>query len=285
MSRRPFLPPWVASPPGLNLGSRLMGDLAHAKLPPSVLRTLIRAYARHYGLDLDEMAAPIESYQTFAEFFTRRLRPGARPLDRSPGVVTSPVDGKVQSMGRLEDGRFDQVKGHGYSVETFLGGASEALAYREGWYAVLYLSPADYHRIHSPLDGEITRWTHIPGTLCSVQPFFCNLVAGLLVSNERVLSHMDTSLGAVVVGMVGACGVGRIRLAYDGVETNVEWGARRQDETMDPPVSIRKGDEIGLFDLGSTVVLIMNNNDLRPVPGLEPGVPVRCGARLFERSE
>ncbi len=282
MSRRPFVPPWVASPPGLNLGSRLVGELAHASIPAPMLRAMIRAYARHYGLDLDEMAEPIESYQTFAEFFTRRLRPGARPVDRSPGVVVSPVDGTIQSVGRLEDGRFDQVKGHGYSLETFLGGAEEAAAYREGWYTVIYLSPADYHRIHSPLDGAVISWTHIPGTLCSVQPFFSNLVAGLLVSNERVLSHMDTPLGSVAVGMVGACGVGRIRLAYDAVETNVEWGARRQDEIMDPPVPMKKGDELGLFDLGSTVVLVMNNPDLRPVPGLEPGVPVRCGVRLFE---
>ncbi len=282
MSRAPFLPPWVASPPGLNLGSRLIGDLAHVDLPAPLLRAAIRAYARHYGLDLDEMAAPVESYKTFAEFFTRRLRPGARPVDRDPGVVVSPVDGTVQSLGRLEAGRFDQVKGHGYSVETFLGGAAEAAPYSEGWYAVLYLSPADYHRIHSPVDGAITRWTHIPGTLCSVQPLFCNLVAGLLVSNERVLSHMDTPLGPVAVGMVGACGVGRIHLSYDALETNVEWGARRQDAAMDPPVSTRKGDEIGLFDLGSTVVLILNNTDLRPAAGIEPGAKLRCGVRLFD---
>ncbi len=282
MSRRPFLPPRVASPPGLNLGSRLIGELAHATLPAPVLRAAIHAYARHYQLDLDEMAAPVESYQTFAEFFTRRLRPGARPVDRSEGAVVSPVDGTVQSIGRLEDGRFDQVKGHGYSVETFLGGSEEAESYGEGWYAVLYLSPADYHRIHSPVDGAVTRWTHIPGTLCSVQPLFSNLVAGLLVSNERVLSHMDTPIGPVAVGMVGACGVGRIRLAYDALETNVEWGAKRQDVTMTPPVDLQKGDEIGLFDLGSTVVLIMNNPALQPAPGIAPGAKVRCGIRLFE---
>ena len=279
MSRGPYLPPWCASPPGTNLGSRLMGDLAHRRLPGPLLRTMIRTYARHYGLDLDEMASPMEAYRSFAEFFTRRLRPGARPIDRDPDAVVSPVDGTVQTLGRLEDGRFDQVKGHAYSVADFLGDDAGS-DFAAGWYAVIYLSPADYHRIHCPLDGKITAWTHIPGTLVSVQPFFSNLIAGLLVSNERVLTYMDTRLGPAAVGMVGACGVGRIRLAYDDLETNVRFGSRRQDKTMDAPLGIGKGDELGLFDLGSTVVVLLANPDLRPV--VVPDVKIRYGQRLFE---
>ena len=280
MSRGPFLPPRVASPPGTNLGSRLVGDLAHRRLPGPLLRTMIRIYSSHYGLDLDEMASPMEAYRSFAEFFTRRLRPGARPVDRDPGAVVSPVDGTVQTLGRLEEGRFEQVKGHAYSVADFLGSDKAASDLAAGWYAVIYLSPADYHRIHCPLDGKITAWTYIPGTLVSVQPFFSNLVAGLLVSNERVLSYMDTPLGPAAVGMVGACGVGRIRLAYDDLETNVSMGSRRQDKTMDEAVKIGKGDELGLFDLGSTVVVLLANPDLRPV--MIPGEKIRFGQRLFE---
>jgi len=259
----------------------MLGDLVHIRLPKPALRALVLSYARVCGLNLDEMAMPVDSYRTFAEFFTRRLRPGARPVDRDPAAVVSPVDGTIQSVGRLEDGCFDQVKGHGYSVETFLGGPAESAPYREGWYAVLYLSPADYHRIHCPLDGAVTAWTYIPGTLCSVKPFFSNLVAGLLVSNERVISHMDTDFGPVAVAMVGACGVGRIRLAYDYLETNRP-RARRRDRSYDDPITLRKGDEMGLFDLGSTVVVQIADPDLSPAAGIEPGVSIRYGMRIFE---
>ena len=283
MNRGPFLPPWFASPPGTNLGSRLMGDLAHRRVPRPLLRSMIRVYARHYGLNLDEMASPIEACRSFAEFFTRRLRPGVRPIDRDPDAVVSPVDGTVQTLGRLEEGRFEQVKGHAYSVADFLGGDAAAADFAAGWYAVIYLSPADYHRIHCPLDGKITAWTHIPGTLVSVQPFFSNLIAGLLVSNERVLTYMDTPLGPVAVGMVGACGVGRIRLSYDDLETNISMGSRRGDKTMDKPLGIGKGDELGVFDLGSTVAVFLANPDFRPV--MVPGEKIRYGQRLFETAQ
>ncbi|MBM4371735.1 MAG: phosphatidylserine decarboxylase [Deltaproteobacteria bacterium] len=284
MSRRPFLPPLLASPPGTNLGSRVLGDLCHRSVPQPLLAAMIRLYARHTGANLEESAVAPEACGTFAEFFTRRLRPGVRPVDRSNGTVVSPVDGRIQAFDRLDEGgRFDQVKGHAYSVEEFLGGPEEAGSFRRGWYAVLYLSPGDYHRIHCPVDGTLRSWKHIPGTLVSVQPFFCNLVAGLLVSNERVLSRIETRRGPVVTGMVGACGVGRIRLAHDDLETN-RGNRRGAERILDPMVSVRRGDELGLFDLGSTVVLLLADEALKPVPELVSGQPVRMGMALFRRS-
>jgi phosphatidylserine decarboxylase len=273
-----MLPASLFSPPGTNFLSRVLGDLVHTKPPKAMLKVSIKAYAKSLGIDLAEADRPIEEYATFAEFFTRRLKPGARPL--ADAAVVSPVDSMVQAIGRIDgEGLISQVKGHDYSVADLLG--TDAHAWAGGHFAVLYLSPADYHRFHAPLAGTVTGYRYIKGCLVSVKPWLHNLVAGLLVSNERVISFLDTALGPVAVCAVGATGVGRIHLAYSSMVSNLA-GVPSSEETLREPLQVAAGDELGAFDLGSTIVLILPDAGLTPV--VEVGDKLRLGQALFARS-
>jgi phosphatidylserine decarboxylase len=262
--------------------SRVVGRLSDLRLPPVLLAPAIRAYARAFGADLSEAAQPPEAYSSFNAFFTRRLRAGARPVASGEGVVVSPSDSRLTAIGAVPpDGHLEQVKGSRYSIEALLGSAEEAEPFRGGVHATLYLSPAMYHRVHSPVDGRVVAWRYVPGRLFPVNGAGVRSVPGLFTRNERVVVRVDTGAhGPVAVVLVGAANVGRMTLAFADLVTN----GRRPGRRVVPSeaVSLRRGDEMGAFNLGSTVVLLLADPGLSPAAAA--GDLVRVGQALWRRS-
>ena len=245
---------------------------------PSAAAAADRAYVRAYGVDLSEAALPADAYPSFSAFFTRRLREAARPIETEPGVVVSPSDSRLASIGRVpEDGRLEQVKGDRYSLEALLGSSGDAEALRGGQHATLYLSPSMYHRVHSPVDGRIVAWRYVPGLLFPVNAMGVRSVPGLFTRNERVVVLIETEAhGRVAVVLVGATNVGRIQLAFAELETN---RGRAAGSFAPPrPLAVRRGDELGVFNLGSTVVLLVADPRLERT--FETGSLVRVGQAL-----
>jgi phosphatidylserine decarboxylase len=261
--------------------SRLAGGLSDLRLPGALLAPAIRVYARVYAVDLAEAEKAPEAYPTFGAFFTRRLRDGARPIAGGPGVVVSPCDGRLRAIGPVPaDGRLEQVKGSTYGIETLLGSAEDAAPFKGGAHAVLYLSPAMYHRVHSPVDGRVRAWRHVPGRLFPVNAAGVRSVPGLFTRNERVSVFLDTEdHGPVAVVLVGAANVGRMSLAFADLVTNT---GRPGGRSVPPaPVPLKRGDELGVFHLGSTVVLVLADRALAPAP--DAGSLVRMGQALWRR--
>jgi phosphatidylserine decarboxylase len=259
--------------------SRAASWLADCRLPGPLLRPLIRGYVRAYGVDLAEAAEPVEAFATFNEFFTRRLREGARMVDGAPGAVVSPSDSRLSAIGAVPaDGMIEQVKGHTYSLRALLGGP-EADEFTQGAHATLYLSPAMYHRVHSPVRGRIRCWRYLPGRLYPVNPLSVRLVKGVFVLNERIAIVIDTDdLGPVAVVMVGATNVGRMTLAFDSLETNAGLPATAVRPAAPPPVE--RGQELGAFNLGSTVVLLIGKAG-GLLPQAKAGGLVKMGQALW----
>ncbi len=268
----------LSSSPAL---SRATGRLCDLRLPPALLVRLIRAYARAFAVDLSEAARPPESYDSFNAFFTRALAEGRRPVACGPGVVVSPCDARVSAIGPVPpDGQLEQIKGRRYSVDALLGSTQDAAAFCGGVHATLYLSPAMYHRVHSPVDGQIRAWRYVPGRLFPVNGLGVGSIPGLFARNERVCLLCDSDgHGRVAVVLVGAANVGRMTLAFTDLVTNRGAAA----ELFEPaaPVVVSRGDEIGAFNLGSTVVLLLADRSL--AAAVEPGDLVRMGQPLWRR--
>jgi phosphatidylserine decarboxylase len=261
--------------------SRLFGRLADARLPGPLLRGLIAAWVRAYGVDMSEAAAPASSFRTFNQFFTRALRPGVRPVAKAADVLVSPCDARVYTQGALgEDGRIDQVKGRTYTVSELLDSAQRAEGFARGFQATLYLSPAMYHRVHWPVDGTIVGWRHIPGRLYPVNALAVRRVDRLFAVNERVAIYLESGFGPLAVVMVGATNVGRISLTFDSLLTNT--GKPGGFCVPAEPIPVRRGDELGAFNLGSTVVLLAADARLASA-GPGPGDLVRMGEALWRR--
>lgn len=262
--------------------SRLAGRLSDLRLPRAILAPAIRAYSRAYGVDLAEAALPPEAYPSFNAFFTRRLRDGVRPVETGEGVVVSPSDSRLSGIGPIPpDGRLEPVKGSSYSVEALLGSTVHAAPFRRGVHATLYLSPAMYHRVHSPVDGRVVAWRHVPGRFFPVNAAGVRSVPGLFTRNERVAVFVDTEAhGPAAVVLVGAANVGRISLAFSDLVTNRGGAPGRVVPAA--PVALRRGDDLGVFNLGSTVVLLVADPGL--VPAADAGGLVRVGQALWRRS-
>jgi phosphatidylserine decarboxylase len=236
--------------------SHVVGRLCEQRLPPPLSRAVTAAYARAYGIDLSEAAPESGPYPTFDAFFTRPLRPGARVVEDAP--LVSPADGKLEAAGTIASGAVLEVKGKPYEVGELVGEAKDSAGYAGGSFAVIYLSPRDYHRVHAPVDGAVTVVRSIAGDLFPVNAIG-ERFPRLFVRNHRVAIAVDTeSLGRVTVVMVGAMVVGRISVTALGDKT-VPIGTH----TVSPPSSVLRGDELGRFHLGSTVVVL-----------LEPGLSV-----------
>ncbi|HQS59838.1 MAG: phosphatidylserine decarboxylase [Gallionellales bacterium 35-53-114] len=238
---------------------------------------LIKWFVGRYKVNMAEAANPdIDSYPTFNEFFTRALRSDVRPLAQADFVC--PVDGAISQFGRIENDQLFQAKGHSYSTTALVGGDSDlAGQFRDGNFATLYLSPRDYHRIHMPCDGRLTRMIYVPGELFSVNPATARGVPGLFARNERVVCVFDSAHGPFVLTLVGATIVGSMATVWHGVvnpprtrEVRV-WNYDRQQ------VSLKKGDEMGRFLLGSTVVMLFPKNAMQFNPAWAPAQGVRMG--------
>lgn len=250
----------------------------------SLTTALIRRFIARYGVDMSEAANPdIASYASFNDFFTRALRPGARPLSKADLIC--PVDGAVSQFGAIDSDQIFQAKGHHYSTTALLGGdAALAAQFQNGHFATIYLSPRDYHRIHMPCHGQLRRMVHVPGALFSVNPTTARGVPGLFARNERVVCVFDSARGPFVMVLVGATIVGSMATVWHGVVNPPRTGTLRSwDYAGKPPVKLRQGDEMGRFLLGSTIVLLLPPGPLHFNADWAPAHPVRLGQAMASK--
>lgn len=264
--------------------SALIGWTATRQLPVRLRALAYRAFARAVGANLAEAELPLAAYASLGDFFARGLRYGARTIDPSQDAVIAPCDGVVAACGVATDGTLLQAKGHTYRLAELL--ADEELAGRltGGHYATIYLSPRDYHRVHAPIDATITAYEYLPGALWPVNPRVAARREGLLARNERVVLHLNSrATGDVALVMVGAVGVGNIRLSHPVLSSRLPDSitlrpARERYRVELAGVKVRRGDELGAFRLGSTVVMAF-----APGPVVlqgSMGQPVRFGERF-----
>ena len=241
---------------------------------------LIRWFVRRYGVDMAEAADPdIAHYTSFNDFFTRALKPGARPL--AGADLICPVDGAISQFGAIERDQILQAKGHHYSTTALVGGDTALAAHFEnGLFATLYLSPKDYHRIHMPCGGRLLRMVHVPGELFSVNPTTARGVPGLFARNERVVCVFDSSLGPFVLALVGATIVGSMATVWHGVVNPPRPGAVREWAYLDKNLHLKQGDEMGRFLLGSTVVMLFPKSRLQFNASWAPGRAIRLGEAM-----
>jgi phosphatidylserine decarboxylase len=270
-----------------HLLSRIMHGLAGSELAP-LKNLLIRAFLTGFHPDMSEAAQPDPyRYRSFNGFFTRSLAPGARPVDLDPSVLVSPVDGTVSQIGRIEDGRLPQAKGHSYTVEALLACAEYAQRFAGGAFATVYLAPYNYHRIHAPLAGALRAAWYTPGSLFSVNAVTAAAVPGLFARNERVSCVLEESLPGTepmsyALVLVGALLVGSIETVWHGQITPraARVAASLPLTTERAPLALPRGAELGRFNMGSTVILLLPPGTVEWLPDLAPGSPVRMGQML-----
>ena len=257
----------------------LAGKLASAQAG-SLTTSVIRWFVGRYKVNMAEAANPdIASYPSFNEFFTRPLKAGARPL--ADADFLCPVDGAISQFGPIERDQIFQAKGHSYSTTALVGGDRDLAArFENGSFATLYLSPRDYHRIHMPCDGRLTRMIYVPGALFSVNPTTARGVPGLFARNERVVCVFDTANGPFVLTLVGATIVGSMATVWHGVVNPPRPGVVREWRYDEQNVVLRKGEEMGRFLLGSTVVMLFPKNALAFNPEWAPTRAIRMGAMM-----
>lgn len=243
---------------------------------------LIRWFVRRYGVNMDEALNPdLNSYPSFNEFFTRALREGARPLAESDFIC--PVDGAISQFGAIEDDQIIQAKGHRYSTTALVGGDQTLAAqFAHGSFATLYLSPRDYHRIHMPCDGRLTRMIYVPGALFSVNPATARGVPGLFARNERVVCVFESSFGPFVLVLVGATIVGSMATVWHGVVNPPRSAKVREWHYQDREIILKKGEEMGRFLLGSTVVMLFPQGVLEFNPEWTATRTVRLGEAMAQ---
>ena len=255
-----------------SLLSRIFGWLTEIPLPGIILKPVIRWYSKKFNI-IDEYVIPENGFRTFNDFFTRKLKEGSRAIDKGPGAVISPVDSRIDSFGTINDNTLLQAKGIPYSLEDLLQDGNAA-GYRNGSYITLYLSPADYHRIHSPVSGKISGFTHIPGRLFTVQEYMVKGLGDLFTRNERITTYIETGFGDIAVCKIGAMNVGRISLAYSDTVSNRTLRSRKQVTYQQNEMpGISAGDELAVFNLGSTIILLFQ-------PGIVDFTPFTIGDYL-----
>ena len=257
------------------------GAVASARSGARTTR-LIRWFVRRYGVNMAEAAhADIDSYVSFNDFFTRALKPGARPL--AVADLICPVDGAISQFGAIDADQIFQAKGHRYSTTALVGGdAALAARFQDGSFATLYLSPKDYHRIHMPCDGRLARMIHVPGALFSVNPTTARGVPGLFARNERVVCVFESARGPFVLALVGATIVGSMATVWHGVVNPPRTGQLRDWQYTDGQVELKQGEEMGRFMLGSTVVMLFPKGPLRFNTAWAPAAPIRLGEAMAE---
>ncbi|MBK1717067.1 archaetidylserine decarboxylase [Thiocystis violacea] len=269
--------------PQLWLSERMHG-LARLRWKP-LKNLLIQTFAHLYRIDMRQALEPdLAAYPHFNAFFTRALKPEARPLDPAPDAILCPVDGAISQIGPITQGRLIQAKGRDYGVRELLAlEPDEPHPFDGGTFATIYLAPHDYHRIHMPLAGRLDRMTHVPGRLFSVNATTATGVPDLFARNERVVCRFETETGPMALILVGAIFVGGIETTWAGQITPPHSGTRLKhwDQTADGPANpLERGAEMGRFNLGSTVILLFPPGRARWAPALVPGDKVRLGQRL-----
>lgn len=270
--------------------TRLAGKLA-ASENRFIKRQFIQFFLSNFDIDMTEAAnEDPRSYASFNDFFTRALKPDARPIAEDPKAIISPVDGEVSQAGNIINGDIFQAKGHNYALANLLGNEEDFIdSYLGGTFATLYLSPKDYHRIHMPIDAELTAMTYVPGRLFSVNQATARTIPGLFARNERLVVHFITQSGPMAMVLVGATIVGSIETVWAGVVTPPTgpavktWHYRSQNsqsQNMQSQHSFKRGDEMGRFLLGSTVILLFGKDQISWADECKAEAPLRMGQVL-----
>ena len=269
-----------------HLLSAMMYAIARSEWQP-LKNSIIRWVVNHYNVDLSEaMIKDADLYPSFNAFFTRQLESSARPLAAGENDIVSPVDGEVSQAARIEQGRLIQAKGRDYSLLELLGGDEKMTAlFAEGNFATIYLSPRDYHRIHMPMDGHLRKMRHVPGRLFSVSQYTTESVPNLFARNERVICLFDTHAGPMAMILVGAIFVGSMETVWDGVVTPVRhrissWEYAPQSEQQ---LTLLKGEEMGRFNMGSTVILLLPKDRIAWDELMTNGESLKMGQRIGGR--
>lgn len=238
--------------------AHLTGKFAKSSLSKSFIRSFIKTYK----IDVDEAEKPLDDYASLNEFFTRKLKDGARPLDPDPLALLSPVDALIMGMGQIENGLMLNIKGQNYTIADLLNNSPRLVNYKNGYYYVLYLSPADYHRIHSPVAGTIIEMEHIPGKVYPVNDFALHHIDGVLSRNERLLTYIQHQFGEVALVKVGAMNVSSIQ------------------QTKTTAQQVERGEEFAYFEFGSTVVVLTESGTFKNDDRWQFGAKVRMGEAL-----
>jgi phosphatidylserine decarboxylase len=263
-----------------HLLSRLVYWFMRIRLPP-IKNLQIWLVGWMAGVNWEEAKSPLASdYPDFNAFFTRELRSGARPLDPDPSAFVSPSDGRISQCGRVTNDRLLQAKGHSFSVRTLLANDASAKEFINGFFYTIYLAPRDYHRVHMPMDGNLLRMIHVPGRLFSVAPYTVRQVPNLFARNERVISLFETSRGSMAVVLVGAMLVSSMETVWAGAVTPPRGRRVSVGDWSRRGISLKKGDEMGRFNMGSTVIVLLPATAVSMLAELGPGDSVLMGEKL-----
>jgi phosphatidylserine decarboxylase len=266
-----------------HLISRLVGMLAHSSMPV-IKDPFIRTFIKHFKVNMGEAERQHPSeFDSFNDFFTRSLRADARIIDNNPKHLACPVDGAISQLGKINGQNLFQAKGHEFDLTTLLGGNSElATPFIDGDFATIYLAPKDYHRIHMPCDGTLTHMVHIPGNLFSVNQATAAKVPGLFARNERVVAIFDTEFGPMAMILVGAMIVASVETVWAGLVCPKGKVVSQFNYTDQAPITLKKGEEMGRFKLGSTVVICLPKGVCQWPTELSAGTTTRLGQMFAE---
>ena len=266
-----------------HLLSRLMGKLTHSR-NNWVKLTYMKLIIKRFGVNMEEaQEQDLNQYEHFNAFFTRALKPGARPIVQETNKLASPVDGCISQMGLIKKDQIFQAKGHSYSLSTLLGAEDKwAKQFINGEFATIYLSPKDYHRIHMPCDAKLKEMRHVPGRLFSVNPATVRSVPGLFARNERVVCLFNTPVGPMAMILVGAIFVASIETVWQGIITpptqhDIQTSVYSKGFQE---VSLKKGEEMGRFNMGSTVILLFGKDKMKWLDGLVAENGVQLGQEI-----
>ncbi len=259
--------------------SRLIAKAAESKTV-WLKNALIERAIASFDINIDEAeSSDINDYENFNSFFTRALKEGARPIDSDDQAVVSPADGAVSQAGPINQHKIIQAKGSDYSASRLLGNSQQAKSYENGSFATIYLSPRDYHRVHMPADGKLLSTRYIPGDLFSVNDQTAQALPNLFARNERLVCEFESDNGNFAVVFVGAMLVAGIETVWGGFETPGR-GAIRENDLSDRELSYKKGDEIGRFKFGSTVILLFQEDKIRWQDSLMPQADIQMGEKI-----
>lgn len=250
------------------------------RIESSLVTPSIKAFSKSFGVNLDEAKNPDpSSYASFNAFFTREIKEELRPIADS--LIVSPVDGTVSQSGAVKEGRIFQAKGQDYTVQELLACSDEeAKRFEKGQFATIYLSPKDYHRMHMPFKGDLRQQVHIPGRLFSVAPHTVKTVPRIFARNERVVANFDTEYGRMAMVLVGAINVAAIETVWDGLVTPPKGKTITRKEYQSGEVVLDKGQEMGRFNMGSTVILVLESNNPTLSSDLIEGLPLKMGQAI-----
>lgn len=266
------------------LPHHLLSALVHAfmriRLAP-VKNTQIAIIGGLAGVDWSESKhQSYADFETFNAFFTRELAKGARPLDPDPESFISPSDGRISHCGRITNDRILQAKGHHFSIRSLLANDPDSAEFNNGFFHTIYLSPRDYHRVHMPLNGTLQRMIHVPGRVFSVSPATVRQVPNLFARNERVVSLFATPHGPMALALVGAMLVSSMETVWSGVVTPPRGRKIVRGDWSRRDITLRRGDEMGRFNMGSTVILLLPPGAVSSIENFEPGDPILMGQKL-----